>query len=176
MPETRAKNKLAHPGKLLAPKHHQTKDEIEAERAAKAQVKVDRKEAKKQSIIRAAEFKHADRADEDFVNATPRPPFTPKPWPPLHNKNKANDVAKISDVEMSDVNNTSFTPPCSEESASEDDLAVESDNPPSPAKRSKVKTAGKVTAKVGIKVTGEVEKKTEPNKYNEEIVPASNEE
>jgi hypothetical protein len=77
---------------------------------------------------------------------------------------------------MSDVDNTSFTPPRSEESVSEDDLAVESDNPPPPAKRSKVQTAGKVTAEEGIKVTGEVEKKTGANKYNEEIVPASNEE
>ena len=81
------------------------------EYTAKAQAKADCKEAKKQSIICAAEFEHADRADEDFFNATPHPPFTPKPWSPLHNKNKANliPVAEISNVKMSDdVNNTSF--------------------------------------------------------------------
>jgi hypothetical protein len=100
MPETRASNKLAHPGELLAPKLRRTKGEVEAEHAAKAQAKVDREEAKKQSIIRAAEFEHADRADEDFVNATPHPPFTPKPWPPICNKKKANPipVAETTDV------------------------------------------------------------------------------
>jgi hypothetical protein len=104
MPETRASNTWAHPGKPITPKPRRSKDEVKAERAAKAQAKVDREEAKTWSIIHAAEFEHADRADEDFVNATPRPPFTPKPWPPLHNKNKANltPVAEISDVEMPD--------------------------------------------------------------------------
>jgi hypothetical protein len=101
MPETRASNKWAHPGKPIAPKPCQSKDEVEAERAAKAQATADCEEAKTWSIIRAAEFEHADRADEDFVNATPCPPFTPKPWPPLHIKNKANltPVAEISDVD-----------------------------------------------------------------------------
>jgi hypothetical protein len=81
---------MAHPGKPIAPKPCWSKDEVEAERAAKAQAKAHHEEVKMWSIICAAEFQHADRADEDFVNATPCPPFTPKPWPPLHNKNKAN--------------------------------------------------------------------------------------
>jgi hypothetical protein len=144
MPETRASNKLAHPGEPVTPKPHRTKDEVKAEHAAKAQAKADCKEAKKQSIICAAEFEHSDQADEDFIDATPCPPFTPKPWPPLCNKNKANliPVVEISDdetsddVEMSDVDNASFIPPCSKKSISDDDsLAVESDNPP-PSKSS----------------------------------------
>jgi hypothetical protein len=123
MPETRASNKLAHPGELLAPKLRRTKGEVEAEHAAKAQAKVDHEEAKKQSIICAAEFEHADRANKDFVNATPHPPFTPKPWPPIRNKKKANPipVAETTDVKMSDdVDNASFIPPCSEKFVSED--------------------------------------------------------
>jgi hypothetical protein len=152
MPETRASNKWAHPGKPITPKPHQSKDEVEAEHAAKAQVKTDHEEAKMWSIIRAAEFEHADRADEYFVNATPCPPFTPKPWPPLHNKNKANltPVAEISDAEMSndvemsdDVNNASFIPPCSKKSVGEDNSAVESNNPPPPVKDQRLKWPGK---------------------------------
>jgi hypothetical protein len=136
---TRASNKFVHPGKPIAPKLHQTKGEVEAEHAAKDQAKADCKEAKKQSIIHAAEFEHADRADEVLVDATPCPPFTPKIWPPLHNKNKANPIpaVDISDVEMSDdVDNASFVPSYSKKFVSEDDSAVESDNPP-PSKRSK---------------------------------------
>jgi hypothetical protein len=179
MPETRASNKLAHPGELLAPKLRRTKGEVEAECAAKAQGKVDYEEVKKQSIICAAEFEHADRADEDFVNATPHPPFTPKPWPPVRNKKKANPipVAETTDVKMSDdVDNASFIPPCSEKFVSEDDSAAESDNRPPPAKRPKAQTAGRATAKAGIKVTGEVGKKTKADKNDAEIVPVSDEE
>jgi hypothetical protein len=80
-------------------------------------------------------------------NTTPHPPFTPKPWPPLYNKNKANLilVVEVSNVEMSDdiemsdnVDNISFIPLCSKKSVGEDDPAVESNNPPPPVKRSKM--------------------------------------
>jgi hypothetical protein len=77
---------------------------------------------------------------------------------------------------MSDVDNALFVPPCSKKSISDDDsLAVESDNPP-PSKSLMTQTAGKATVKVGIKVTRKVGKKTKANKYDEEIVPASDEE
>jgi hypothetical protein len=52
-------------------KPRRTTNEVQAERAAKAQAKADSEEAKKQPIIRAAEFEHADRANEDFPDATP---------------------------------------------------------------------------------------------------------
>jgi hypothetical protein len=86
------------------------------------------------------------------------------------------DVETSDDVEISDdVDSTSFIPPCSKKSVSEDDSAVESDSPP-PVKRSKAQIAGKATAKVGIKATRKVEKKTKADEDDEEIVPASNEE
>jgi hypothetical protein len=62
------------------------------------------------------------------------------------------------DVEMSD--DALFVPPCSKKSVSEDDLAVESDNPHPPVKRLKAQMAGKATAKGGIKATRKVGKKT----------------
>jgi hypothetical protein len=185
MPETRASNKFAHPGKPVAPKPRQTKDEVHAECTAKAQAKADCEEAKKQSIICAAEFEHADRADEDFVDATPRPLFTPKPWPPPHSQKTANlvpiseisDVEMSNDVEMSDgVDKASFVSPCSKKLAGEDDSAVESDSPPPLLKQPRAQTAGKATAKVGMKVAGKTVKKTKADKYEEEIVPASDEE
>jgi hypothetical protein len=108
IPETRASNKWAYPGKSITPKPCQSKDEVEAEHVAKAQAKMDCEETKTWSIIRAAEFEHVDRADEYIVNPTPHPPFTPNSCPPLYNKNKANLtlVAEISDVETpNDVEN-----------------------------------------------------------------------
>jgi hypothetical protein len=86
-------------------------------------------------------------------------------------------MSSYNDVEMSDgVNNTLFVPPCSKKSVGEDDSAVESDNPPPPVKRSKAQMAGKATAKVGIKATRKVGKKTKADKDYEEIVLASDEE
>jgi hypothetical protein len=70
---------------------------------------------------------------------------------------------------MSDnVNNASFVPPCSKKSVSEDDSAVESNNPPPPVKRPKTQMAGKATAKVGIKATRKVGKKTKMAKKIED--------
>jgi hypothetical protein len=81
-------------------------------------------------------------------------------------------MLRISD----DVNDALFVPPCSKKYVGRDDSAVESDNPPPPVKRSKAQMAGKAIAKVGIKATRKVGKKTQADKDDEEIVPASDEE
>jgi hypothetical protein len=60
---------------------HQTTAEVQEECAAKAQAKAAHEDARLQSINRTAEFEHANMANEVLVNATPHPPFTPKPWP-----------------------------------------------------------------------------------------------
>lgn len=90
---------------------------------------------------------------------------------PPRSKKKANliPVAEISDVEMSGVDDGSFVPPRSEKSVSVDDSAVEteSDNPP-PAKRPKAQTAGKATAKVGIKASREAGKNKKVDEYDKE--------
>jgi hypothetical protein len=100
---TRASNKSVHPGNVFKPSvPRRTSAEVQQEREAKAKAKADREEAKQRSIVRAAEFEHADMANEDLVDATPRPPFTPKPWPPSRNKKKAK-VIPVTESESSEV-------------------------------------------------------------------------
>ena len=107
---TRASNKLAHPGQVTKTSTRRTSAEVQQEREAKAKAKADCEDAKQQSIICAAEFERAEIANEDMVNATPRPPFTPKPWPPARNKKKAGKVVESSDVEMDQLDASSLSP------------------------------------------------------------------
>ena len=83
---TRAKNKTAHPGYADKPKTHQTQAEVEGDCKTKAEAKTFHEEAKQNGIICMAEFKAADLAEEDLVNATPRPLFTPRQRSKHHNQ------------------------------------------------------------------------------------------
>ncbi|KAH9166464.1 hypothetical protein EDB89DRAFT_1910690 [Lactarius sanguifluus] len=74
---TRASNKTAHPGNVVKNKRRTTA-QVQEEKMAKAKAKEARKVAKQQGINRAAQFEHACLANEDLVDATPRPLFTPK--------------------------------------------------------------------------------------------------
>lgn len=148
--ETRASNKTTHPGEVVKAKSRRTKDEVQKERDAKAEAKAAREEAKQQSIRRTAEFERDDIDNEALVNATPRPPFTPKPWPPPRNRNTNNVPIEVSsDVEMTDnFDRGSFVPPGSEHSATVDDSAVESDAPtPRPTKGRKTGKGKAVVSK-----------------------------
>jgi hypothetical protein len=177
--ETRPRNKTTHPGKVTktsAPRR--TSAEVQKEREAKAKAKADREEAKKRSIIRAAEFEHADMANEDMVDATPRPPFTPKPWPPPRNRKKVKPVpnAESSEVEIGDDNldldfdKTSLTPVPSDDSITED----ESDDPTPPAKKQKIQATEKATRTAGA--SAKVAAKKKKVDRDEEVVATSDEE
>ncbi|KAH9014123.1 hypothetical protein EDB84DRAFT_1443962 [Lactarius hengduanensis] len=74
---TRASNKTAHPGNIVKHKRR-TMAQVQEEKMAKAKAKEACKVAKQQGINRAAQFEHACLANEDLVDATPRPLFTPK--------------------------------------------------------------------------------------------------
>ena len=80
-------------------------------------------------------------ANEDIVDMTPHPPFTPKPWPPPRNRKAAKlvPITESSDVKMVDeLDKESFAPALSEqESVTEDELAIDSDIPTPPAKKQK---------------------------------------
>jgi len=172
---TRASNKLAHPGQVTktgVPRR--TSAEVQHEREAKAKAKADREKAKKQGIIRAAEFEHADMANEDIVNATPRPPFTPKPWPPPRNKKKLVPVAESNEVDEPDFDNTSLSPAPSDssvtESESESVTESESDDPTPPTKKQKIQA----TQKVGG--SGKVPGSEKGRKVDKKVVVASEEE
>jgi hypothetical protein len=175
--KTRASNKSVHPGNVCKPAvPRRTSAQVQQEREAKAKAKSVREEARQQSIIRTAEFEHADMANEDMVDATPRPPFTSKRWPPPRNHKSAKlvPVTGSSDVEMSDnCDKASSAPASSEQSVAEDESAIERGDPTPPAKRQKQATE-KATRTAGGK-----EKVAEKKKEvggDEEIVLTSDEE
>jgi hypothetical protein len=136
--ETRAKNKSTHPGDVSKPNARRTSAEVQQERAAKAKAKLDREEAKRQSITRTAEFERGDMANEDSVDATPRPPFTPKPWPPTrgHKTTKLFPVSESNDDEDAAPDPAGELPVAGPADDSESN--TESDSPPPPPKKQKV--------------------------------------
>ena len=182
--ETRATNKFTHPGNIFKPAvPRRTSAQVQEERDAKAQAKADREEAKRQSIVRAAQFEHADMANEDVVDMTPRPPFTPKPWPPPRNRKAAKlvPITESSDVEMGDeFDKESFAPVLSEQESvrvTEDESAVDSDGPTPPAKKQKTQVTEENIRGAGVKpVGGKVAEKKKRVDRDEEIVPASDDE
>jgi hypothetical protein len=76
--ETWASNKAAHPGFADRAQGRRTPGEVQRERTAKAEAKAAREKAKQNGIDRIAAFELDDMAKESLVDATPRPPFTPK--------------------------------------------------------------------------------------------------
>src|ERR1700679_1223357 len=131
---TRAKNKTTHPGKVVEASHRRTRAEVQQERDGKTQAKKGLAEARQQSINRTAEFERADIANEDMVDATPRPMFTPKPRPLSRNQKNSplTSFAGTSDIEVSDnLDETPFMPG----SVDADDSAVENNIPPPPPKK-----------------------------------------
>jgi hypothetical protein len=172
--ETRPRNKTTHPGLADKTMHRRTTAEVQQERAPKAQAKAAREEAKQRGIERAAAFEHADKANEDMVDTTPRPLFNSKPWPPPRNRKTSNrdPVAEISDVEMSD--GALLT----ESSDTMDESADQPDEQTPPAKKQKARAPQKATAEAGGKSGGAkmVVKKTIVDDSDVEIVPPSDEE
>jgi len=163
--ETRAKNKTTHPGKVqlevdspppVAKKPRRTKVEIQQEKSAKAQAKEALAEARQQSINRTTEFECADIANEDMVDTTPHPIFTPKPWL-LTCKSFLTPLTGDNGVVSDDLDETPFMPGF-EGSVAADDSNVESDGPPPPAKKGKAKkTTQKATAaRADTKKAGEM--------------------
>ena len=136
---------------------------------------------KQQSIVHTAEFEHANLANEDMIDATPRPPFTPKPWPPPRNRKNAKlvPITESSDVKMGDdFDKASFVPVPSEQSVAEDESAIKSDDPTPPSKKQKAQVTEKATGTVGAKpgASAKVAKKKKKVDRDKEIVPASDEE
>ena len=108
-------------------------------------------------------------------DATPRPPFTPKPWPPPrnHKRGTAVPIIESSDVDMAnDSDQVSFAPvsdsAAENDSAADNDSASESDVQDPPPKKHKGKAAkGKGKAKP---VTGKtVKNKKRADRDDEDV-------
>lgn len=158
---TRSKNKSTHPGLAVRAMPRRTTAEVQQDRATKAQAKAAREEEKRQSINRTAAFEHEAIANEDVVDATPRPPIPPKPQSAPHS-HKDTSLNLARDLETSDTE--SFYAALSEPGCKEsipDDSSFKSDNdtPPPPPKRLKVEA--KVTAKPVSGRRAEKEEKVE---------------
>jgi hypothetical protein len=124
--ETWVGNKTAHPGLADRVKMRRSKEEVQKLHMDKAQAKVAHEEAKQKSIQRMAEFELQDMVDEDFTNATPHPPFTPRHLPQPQNPaySGLTPIAVTSKAEMaSDLNKALFTLPTDDDLSDEDDVA-----------------------------------------------------
>lgn len=150
--ETRAKNKTAHPGTIQksSQKPRRTKEEVQRDKDAKAKAKQDREEAKQNSINRTAEFERADIVNEDIVDATPRPLFTPKQrrFPQSHKNSPLTSFADTSDIEIESQadgpEDTPFIPGSADDAVDVGvDLDDTADAPPPPAEEKKEKKSKK---------------------------------
>lgn len=138
--KTRSTNATQHPGLVVKSSRRRTPAEVKAANEAKEVAKETKRQAKNASINRAAEFESNAMANEDFLDATPRPNFNPRPSTPT-------DTETSNDIEMSDgpdFNNNTYTPP---DNATEDDtMGSEGSAEETPIPLSKKrKTAAKAT-------------------------------
>ena len=112
-------------------------------------------------------------ANEDVIDTTPRPCFTPKPRAPARNRENASlgTVTEVSDS-TDNCNSLSFQPLDSEESVTGEESADESDSRPL-AKRLKAHTTGKAIPKVGR--ASPAKKNRKAARHAKKIVPALDE-
>jgi hypothetical protein len=141
--------------------------------------KVNQEAEQQQNIQHAAEFKHANMANKDFINTTPCPLFTPKVRPPPRDCKKTS-LAPVIEISNNSGDNTDaalFKPPYSEGSVTEEESAAESDPQP-PAKKLKVQMTGKVVRKAMRKVScaAPIGSRGKAAHHAEEVVSASDEE
>ncbi|KIM86487.1 hypothetical protein PILCRDRAFT_4965 [Piloderma croceum F 1598] len=114
---TRSMNATQHPGLVVKPAKRRTPAEVKAATDAKEVAKEAKKQAKEASINRAAEFENNAMANEDIMDATPRPNFDPRPSTPTETASETETI----DIEMSDrpnFDNHTYVPP---EDPTEDD-------------------------------------------------------
>ena len=172
--ETRASNKTAHPGNVVKTRQKRSKAEVQEERTTKAKAKADREEARRQGIHRAAEFERADVANEDLVDATPRPLFTPK-RPRHQSLSDVTPLEETSDAEMSDTFGKPSPGSLASENSDAEDTTGESDVLPPPSKRrtpaSHPKTP-KTGAKKAMTKVAAAKKRKDADESDAEIVHA----
>ena len=99
---TRAKNSTQRPGLIVEKKKHRSKEEVQAERQAKADAKEEKARTKAAGIKRVAAYEQ-NQANEDAVEATPKAAPQPRA---LHRTRgyalipERKDTVPESDVEM----------------------------------------------------------------------------
>ena len=114
---TRSKNAAQHPGLLVPKQQRRTKDQVEAARQAKEDIKMKKELAKAAAIKRVADFERK-QADDDSVEVTPR--VVAKPKALVRTRSYANvlageEVIPSSDVDMADGETGSAFEPMEED-------------------------------------------------------------
>jgi hypothetical protein len=145
---TRSKNAAQHPGLLVSKKQRRTKDQVEAARQAKEDVKTKEELAKAAGIKRVADFERK-QAEDDSVEVTPRVAAKPKAL--VRTRSYADvlageEVIPSSDVDMADGETGSAFEPREEDEEKTTDNNAESTvimSPPRKKKRVEVKQAQK---------------------------------
>lgn len=171
---TRSGNTSKRPGIVDKPATRRTSAQVKADKAAVAAAKEVLKLAQQAGINRAAAFEVAARANEDALDATPRPVFTPKP--------KSAGTVPASDTEYSESNDDGQTFVLPADSVTEEDsvLAEDAEETPMP-KRKIVSKAGKGKKKAEVvDLTGSSASESEsdrppppPKKANKKAAKAS---
>lgn len=177
---TRSKNAAQHPGQVDRAPPRRAKGAAAAEKAAKKAAKAVEKDeaetAKKAGVSRVATFEAKDRMDEDLLDATPRPVFTPAPKRLQRTQSTTSIHSGLtpevktdptSDVEGGIDNDATFRAVVESDSATEsdsvvDDSVTEDDTPAPPSKKQKaVKAAVPVeqSGKNGMSKGKEVDRK-----------------
>jgi len=145
---TRSKNAAQHPGLLVPKKARRTKDQVEAARQAKEDVKMKKELAKAAGIKRVADFERK-QAEDDSVEVTPRVAAKPKAL--VRTRSYADvlageEVIPSSDVDMADGETGSAFEPREEDEEQTTDNDAESTvimSPPRKKKRVEPKQAQK---------------------------------
>ena len=145
---TRSKNAAQHPGLLVPKQPRRTKEQVEAARQAKEDVKIQKELAKAAGIKRVANFERK-QAEDDSVEVTPRVAAKPKAL--VRTRSYADvlageEVIPSSDVDMADVETSSAFESTEEDKEKTIDNDAESTvilSPPRKKKRVEPKQAQK---------------------------------
>jgi len=143
--KTRSTNATQHPGLIVKSSKRRTPAEVKAAKEAKEAAKEAKRQAKNASINRAAEFESSAMANEDILDATPRPNFNPRPSTPTETET-SNDII-MSDGP--DFDNNPYNPP--EDPTEDDTMGSEGSAEETPIPLSKKRKTAATKATTGLK-------------------------
>lgn len=136
---------MQRPGLVVKAKKRRSPEEVKAAKEAKALAKEAKKEAKIASINRAAEFERDAMANEDFMDATPRPNFNPRPSSPTETHSETETGTDINMSDGPDLDKHAYIPP--EEPTEDDTMGSEGSAEETPMPLSKKRKAAPMLTK-----------------------------
>lgn len=160
---TRSKNVAVHPGLVLQAPPRRTSAQVKADKAAKKEAKETANLAAQAKINRAAAFENAAMANEDLLDATPRPLFTPKPKSTADVPDSETDGGSI-EVDVTDGldgDQRTFVPMNTSETEGDAIRSEDVEETPVPKRRVSAKGGKRMSAKTVAKTAAKVKQKLE---------------